>query len=420
MLGNTLCFYMILYGVFLKIIVVGTSNSVMGNTGFISSLRFNHEVIQLSCGRTPFYFHLKTIIDNKELIESCDLLLLDHYVNDVTFYRLKIGVIYEKQLGQFYKYLTSLNVQILNLFFPIQDLESHKAKSYYDLALTLSKIYKLSVLNLNSYSFLPHHFADEIHLNHDASYVLGLEMGRVLTNKLIKEKPKGGRCISMPFSVVNISDVRGRNLKYCYSNSLVNIDYVDVLEEVIIERHPNEKLLSIGYLRLRGVDGMSGVKINNSYQKGLGDLGYFHEAIDGDVNGSVSISPILENDLEVSNLMGRGVSRGDFNYCYLTELLFYNDVIESECNTASRALFDVELSNLVSMLCRLLPKIEQNYKLPNLASKTIDLLRDSAISLENEDLSLSKDIMHLANLARPSGALIKKKLEQYRIKLSQK
>lgn len=38
----------------MKIVVLGTSNPVMGNKGFLQLLSISHEVIQLSSGRVPF------------------------------------------------------------------------------------------------------------------------------------------------------------------------------------------------------------------------------------------------------------------------------------------------------------------------------------------------------------------------------
>ncbi|MDN2664389.1 hypothetical protein OW492_13515 [Psychromonas sp. 14N.309.X.WAT.B.A12] len=114
----------------MKIIIVGTSNSVMGNKGFIESLRIDNEVIQLSSGRTPFLCTLKTIMLNQKLIESSDILIIDHYINDINFYVLEKGPDYIKMVKDFYIYLSSLNVNVLNLMFPILGLKSRKAYNF--------------------------------------------------------------------------------------------------------------------------------------------------------------------------------------------------------------------------------------------------------------------------------------------------
>ncbi|WOT06303.1 hypothetical protein [Shewanella youngdeokensis] len=50
-------------------------------------------------------------------------------------------------------------------------------------------------------------------------------------------------------------------------------------------------------------------------------------------------------------------------------------------------------------------------------SADVDFLRDEAIRLEATDLNMAYKLMELAHNARPSGPLIKEKLEEYRIKL---
>ena len=108
----------------MKIVVLGTSNSVMGNKGFLQSLSISHEVIQLSSGRVPFYYHVLTLMKHLDVVMEADVVLLDHYVNDVNYYSRMMGDDYHQNLDEFYMSLSSLNVRILNVLFPIFGIEN--------------------------------------------------------------------------------------------------------------------------------------------------------------------------------------------------------------------------------------------------------------------------------------------------------
>lgn len=75
----------------MKIVILGTSDSVMGQKGFVRALRQRHEVVNLSAGRVGVAFHLNRIIEHYEMIESADLLIIDHYINDVNGFGPHLG-----------------------------------------------------------------------------------------------------------------------------------------------------------------------------------------------------------------------------------------------------------------------------------------------------------------------------------------
>lgn len=399
----------------MKIVLIGTSNSVMGGNGFIKALRLDHEVIQLSSGRVPFFYHIKTIENNKKLVESADLLLLDHYINDLNFYVEALGPTYVQLCEDFYTLLSSINTRILNIFFPIRNIQERSTIDYYERVKQLSNLHSLSILDLNEVTFSEFHFKDNIHLSHDASYAFGLVLGKELLLSDIGEKPAGGYCHNMPFKVVNISAMKdGNNIK-SFSNSLMSINYLEVENKFIVNVPNSAKLLSLGYLRMKNQAGNSGVIING-HQLGLRGTGYFHECIDVELFGTLDVSPILDKNLTVTNLMGRGETKGDFSYCYLTEFFFYDKSSSFQIKNPIRSSFIIRLPNLIDVVDRVCVK-DESFKLPKLKPKTIDLIRKLAISQENDDIEVAFDLMKLAKLARPTGSVIKEKLKQYQYKL---
>lgn len=401
----------------MKIVVIGTSNSVMGGNGFVKALKLDHEVIQLSSGRVPFFYHIKMLENNKELIESSDLLLIDHYINDLNFYLDALGQSYNQFCEDFYTLLSSINTRILNVFFPIFDLNKRSTFDYYERVKNLSNLHSLSVLDLNETPFSEHHFKDNIHLTHDASYAFGIVLGKELLLSSIGEKPKGGDCESMPFKIVNIESIKNDNQVKVFSNSLMSIKYLDVKNKFIVNVSNSAKLLSFGYLRIKNNEGNSGVMIND-HKLGLRGVGYFHESIDFNVFGSLEISPVFGEKLTLNNLMERGITEGDFSYCYLTEFFFYDKNSPFQIRSAERSLFTINLPKLLDVVDRMSVKNDL-FKLPKLQNKTINILRQLAISQESENIEVAFDLMTLANLARPTGSVIKAKLIQYQNKLDE-
>ena len=187
----------------MKIVILGTSNSVMGGNGFIKALMLDHEVIQLSSGRVPFFYHIKTIQNNKALIESSDLLLIDHYINDVNFYSEAIGEVYNELCKDFYTFLSSINTRIINVLFPIRDLKERDTLIYYKQIKHLSILHSVSVLDLNEAPFSKHHFSDNIHITHDTSYAFGIVLGKELLHSDLGKKPGEGYCENMPFKMAD-------------------------------------------------------------------------------------------------------------------------------------------------------------------------------------------------------------------------
>lgn len=395
----------------MKIIVVGTSNSVIGNKGFIQSLRLQHEVIQLSCGRVPFFYHLKTLIKNRELVENCDLLILDHYINDVNVYRGILSDEYQHLCEEFYRFLSTLNVNIVNVFFPVIGLRDYKFNSFYDTVLELCRLNSISVIDLNELNFSKGHFKDKIHLSHRTSYFFGIILGGVLASheyRLKKNRPSGGQCKNNPFSIVNIPEVVGNSTEF--KNDLIHIEYADIEKDFCIKCDIKQKLLGIGYFRLKGAEGSSACIINDKHKIAFSGYGYFFEALDFDVHGDVVISPFFSETGCLDTLMTRGKVDGPFKYLYLVDLLFYNGE-RLKYIAADRMVFDLDVSNLIELS----NVFDRFYAFPSLSAKSIDLIRDVAVRMEVEDTGIARELMLLASIARPNGPFIKKKLEEYNL-----
>ena len=401
-----------------KIVIVGTSNSVMGEKGFVRSLSIEHDVVNLSSGRVPFYCHIKTIELNKELIEGCDLLIIDHYINDLNFYTRKFGEQYNRECEYFYQLLSTINTNIINLLFPIKNLIDKSALNYYRRVKQLTKKYNISIVDLNEYDFKAYHYDNPVHISHKISYILGLSLSK-LADKFQGSKPCGGRLISSPFKVFNAKSLAkfapDSEIK-TFSNSLLEIDYLKVNRQFSIPNLTGMALKSIGYLTPKGMDSQSGVIVNNKQEFSLLVGGYFHESFDREivVEDELTFAPMRGCHQNIPSLMQRAKISGNFNFLFIADILLSTGT-QIQYKPAQRIGKTVYLPDLEPMLDSIL--VDTETILTHLSSTSLNALRDAAILLENIDLDKSYELMLLVQKERPQSKFIKNKLALYRQKL---
>lgn len=232
----------------MKIFIIGTSNSVM-RRNYTSALSEQHEVINLSVGRTPAILHLKTILEKRQEIEKGDILIIDHYINDMMYYAAHYLRDYPLYVEDLYKLLSSLNINIINLFFPIRDCRQHQNFAHYQYLIELSKQYKLTRLDLNKADFLPTDFHDRTHLNEDISYEFGLWLASELRRQAWL-KPKDGKIIDQPYTILHFQHLNTGQPIQNFTNSLVNIKFVRLKEPVQIPTKGLGELIGFSYFRM--------------------------------------------------------------------------------------------------------------------------------------------------------------------------
>lgn len=231
----------------MNIFVLGTSNSIMqGN--YTTALRQEHNVFNISVGRSPVLLHIKTIIDRKEEIETGDLLIIDHYINDMMSYASDYGTDYQVYVEDLYKLLSSLNINVINLLFPINRCKKHKNYTYYHNLIELSKKYRITLLDLNRSKFLEDDFFNNTHLLNEKSYEFGLWLSNEIS-QLEWRKPREGTVTQSPYTLLKIQNLGiNRPVRHFY-NSLVNINFLRIRETIELDTTELGDLIGFGYFR---------------------------------------------------------------------------------------------------------------------------------------------------------------------------
>lgn len=275
----------------MKIFVIGTSNSVMRGS-YASALQENHEVVNLSIGRTPVLMHLKMILERKAEIEQGDVLIIDHYINDMMYYAAAYKEDYWLYVEDLYKLLASLNINVINILFPIRGYKQHPNFAHYQKIIELGKTYKLSRLDLNKSGFLWDDYGDYIHLRNRRSYEFGLWLGAELSQQKWT-KPTGGKTLENPYTIVHFQNLNTNRPVRHFCNSLVNIHFIRITETIEVDTRGLGELIGFSYFRIN--TSCDGVWLNDRPIVTSGN-GYFVDLFDEKFLSTekLVIKPMLE------------------------------------------------------------------------------------------------------------------------------
>lgn len=361
----------------MKITVIGTSNCVIGQRGFLQALSHEHDIQNLSSGRTTFYKHIKTIIEHRAAIEDSDLLIIDHSVNDVNFYAQAFGDSYATRCEEFYDFLSTLNTRVLSLLFPMKDTQSKpKDKARYNAIKAISLSRGISCLDLNEQPFQAHHFRDRMHLTTDVSYLVGLSLRNALKAGQPSAKPHGGGMKNCPFHLVSAKSLVEASALKTFKNNLLQLDYFELTESLRIAAPPDHALLAIGYLHRPKKKSASGLRINGN-DRGLAYVsGYFLEPVDIDTRGDILIEPLAASLPSCSSLMRPTDIHAPFQTCCLSDFLFYDTAAAPQWSPAQRSCFEIQLPEVPELLAGFCaPSASRRQTLFQAAAKPRSLLR---------------------------------------------
>ncbi|MBN0987000.1 hypothetical protein [Amphritea pacifica] len=400
----------------MNIIIIGTSNSVMTES-YVSALKIYHNVSNLSCGRVPFFYHIKTIKQNIDLIEKSDLLIIDHYINDMNYYYPRLGDSYLEECTDFYKLLSSLNTNILNILFPIRKKLNRHETDYYNFVKDISIKENIPMLDLNLFEFKSENFWDDIHLNKKTSFTVGVS----LANNLRATTPKkvaGGSIKNDPYMIFDSHHIAESNnfKKHEFKNSLIDITFCRCTDQIHINNEEQCKLLSIGYFLDPSRKEEQGISLQNKRFSFSGNL-YLHEAIDSfpEFSGDIRITVLNGNYSNTPSFMGREIVDGPFKDADIVELLAKAE-IDLEVNPANRSYYDFELPDLNELLLKFEESLTENKSIA-ISSELVDILRDLAIGIERLNLDKAYELMKLVKHFRPDGVTINNKIKDYENKL---
>lgn len=382
----------------MKLVTIGTSNTVIGRNGYLKALKLDHEVVDFSVGRVPFYMHISAILRNINEINESDFLIIDHLSNP-GFISLPD---YNRHLVDFYDILASINTNVVVLCFPHQSKEKSFIK-HRELASCLAKERDISFIDFKSSYVNDYWFQDPQHIKLHPSYLFGEWLSQELINST-NEKPMGGRFSGYHF-------VSLKHNKNHFENSILSRNYTDIDHSFEIDA--SGVLLSLEYL----TQGDSKHEFNiNGIDLHISDMskGVYHDGFMKkiDVKNKIKITNEIKNTTKPVQLTRK--EHSEITPLSLIGFLLYDDFSFKYSTGRFLINFNVEKLKL---------KINNNFNyidVDRISDEKINLLRDSAVALEKLDLNKAHALMREAYKARPTGPFIKKKLAEYEKLLADK
>ncbi|GAA6135071.1 hypothetical protein NBRC116188_18610 [Oceaniserpentilla sp. 4NH20-0058] len=395
----------------MKIAVIGTSNSVQKNN-YVTALSQDHEVHNLSSGRVSYYAHIKTILKNIALLKTMDLIIVDHYINDVNVYSLIMDEKYKERLPLFYSLLSEIGVPILNYLSAIDKIKDEKGYWFYELVNKLSENFSFNLLDLNKIDFTDGMFADPIHLKREVSYLIGMQLSNYLLHNEL-QCPLPPKNFKNPFALIGEKHLREypECEEFEFQNSLLKISCFRLKDEIILP--DNGELISIGYFNYEAEENLFGVSLNGVKYELEGER-YYHE-VAPNLTGPIVVSPLKGRCEDVYSLVERtDFSKPDemiFDYPAITEFLYLKfpeykiDLPDGKGNP----LLIKNLQENINLVCSPFGMEVQN--------KEIRWIRNAAFSLEGVDSKLSFKLLRIIRRYRPADKVAMNKLWEIRDRL---
>jgi len=456
-----------------NITIIGTSNSVMKNA-YVKALSSEHNITNLSIGRNSIFYHIKTLMSNYNTIAKSDILIIDHYINDINFYLDQNIYKYTFHVQQLYLMIKSLNIFTLVLFMPTYNFAGKKENTEYInfLKNNLDKL-NISYLDLNKYNLQEHHFMDRIHIHRNVSYLIGVLLSEELSRIVKNIEPiANGKLQENPYLLLESREILEQNRIFKpekFKNSLISIEYVKIGISQSIEINLGQKysLLSFGYFIPEGIETHSAFTLlaNDTEYDILCDGEYYFHEIFRETMGSVDRFKICSFNKRDTALQGirdsQVMNPVEFN---LVDLLLYSSDIDLKYESNNCKKVYVDLKTLNNYLNNYLNNVfvgnailffskreARSYKEPlallkavleafkksentliakqimknkNIIFDTINLdkcksdpeiLREISLIFEKKNnIKMAYILMKMALLHRPNGPLIKQKCEEYR------
>lgn len=192
-------------------------------------------VDNFSCGSTgilnPIY-HLAMIN-----IEDYDLIILDHFINDITFYS-GARKRYFYLLGLLYQYLANSNAEVISLVFRRKELKNDHHEFHSEVIDFLSKLEKIRIFD--AFKCLKEHhynkdidelYRDSAHPHPEYSYKVGEKLADSI--KLDGRNTAGGK--KFPFYILKDTEMCTKQRLRVIKNRLINIKCLDIIDRKDIE-----------------------------------------------------------------------------------------------------------------------------------------------------------------------------------------
>lgn len=294
----------------MKLVVIGASNSIIGEKGYIGALRKTHEVVNLSAGDVPIFFTLSKILTKQEDIAQADYIILDHSISDRLSYFPKLREDYTCEIQDIYRILTSINPNVISVIFPLK-LISKPHEKYLQEMEAICRRQSVYFVNFQPIATDINFFEDVAHVHCEVSYLMGLCLGQFISGLRLRHRTKPAMA-DHGYVVREARSVSPNQKVLRFKSSLAEAEYVVINSNTTLKFEQQHQAVYIEYVVLRDDPRWMALEINGgaNYYGGLNITG---DLISGSAAKTFLLSSIKdERELQLNFSRGPAIST---RYC---------------------------------------------------------------------------------------------------------
>ncbi|WP_371225804.1 hypothetical protein [Roseovarius sp. 2305UL8-3] len=335
----------------MKIVVIGASNSIIGERGYIDALRETNEVTNLSAGDIPVFFVLSKILTRQHDIAQADYVILDHTISDRIAYFPKLREHYTRQIEDIYRVLMSINPNVICVVFPL-NLPTTNNEKYLEELEDICLRHNVHFVNLQPIVAEPAFFEEIAHVHCEVSYLMGLSLSRFIAG-LKPHQRIAAEALRHPYIICEARSVFPGKEVFRFKSSLAEADYVVIDDRMALEFEREHQALYIEYVVIRDDPKWLAMNVNGAahYYGGLDITG---DVMSGDASRSFVFSPVDdERELQLTYERGQAIS-SRYSPMNLVRLIFQRgDRTVSSPQVSSFEKMDFDLDTLLKPLDKL-------------------------------------------------------------------
>ncbi len=232
----------------MKIIIIGASNSIIGEKGYIYPLRRSHVVTNLSGSDIPIAFTISKLLQHENEIAGADWVVLDHSISDRAVYYPRLGQKYLDQIDEAYRLTAQINPNVISLVFPmLRDTDSDR--NYLAALIRISQKRGVTMADFQGLITDRRVFEDPLHVHCEASCLIGEFLENVipdLERSLDGDDPNPTPYLRVPGAAAASGAV------HQFESSFSSADYIQIDSPIEFAFEQMQRLTYIEYIVLRG------------------------------------------------------------------------------------------------------------------------------------------------------------------------
>lgn len=299
-------------------VVIGASNSIIGEKGYVLALRGLHSVTNLSGADIPVLFTISKLLQAREVIANADWVILDHSISDRAVYFPRLGEEYMHHIDEVYQAVAMINRNILCLGFPMLRNTAND-KMYIDGLAKICRKHGAVFVDFQGVISDPRCFEDPLHAHCEISYLIGEFLSEFIPN--LERATNFSGDDPFPFHRLDASETSADAPVHRFSSRLAQATYVEINTPLEVSFEEIQRLVFIEYVVLRNEPRYLALTINGT-SNFFGGLDISGEIIRQLPSKHLSLAPVTDDGALPMTHSTKATVAGPFAPMNLVSMVF--------------------------------------------------------------------------------------------------